>query len=389
MSALIFIIAGEPSGDQLGARLMVALKRESADLRFAGLGGPLMQAEGLQSLFDIGELALFGFVEVLRHVPRIKRRIEETLAEVTRLQPDLVLTIDSPGFCLRVAKRLKGKGIPLVHYVAPQVWAWKPGRAKKIAAYLDHLLCLLPFEPPLFEVHGLPSTFVGHSAIEAAAITTDPIAFRQRHKLGAETPLLCALPGSRRSEVSRLMPVMAETLKLLAPQLPGLTVLLPTVNTVADHVRQIVQTWPVPALVLTGQQEKYEAFAASRVAMAASGTVGLELAIAGMPAVILYKINPLSAALAKRFILVKWASLPSLVLNRLVQPEYLQHFCTPPAVAAGLMQLWQDGEPRRQVIDSGLEAARLLGKGDAVPSTRAARAVLSLLGTGERPGKGP
>lgn len=385
---LIFLVAGEPSGDLLGARLMAALKAEAGGrIAFAGVGGPLMEAEGLKSLFPIGELAMMGLVEVVRHIPAVMRRIDETVAAVKSQRPALFLSIDSPGFSLRVAKKLKGEGIPLVHYVAPQVWAWKPGRAKKVAHYLDHLLCLLPFEPPYFTRYGLPASFVGHSAVEAAGKPVDVEAFRQRHAIPAKAPLLCALPGSRRAEVERLAPVMGETLRRLNLQIPDLHVVVPTVPNVASLVQSKVADWPVPTKVVEGQIEKYEAFAACRLAIAASGTVALELAVAGLPALVLYKVNVVSALIGGWMIKSKWVSLASLVLGRLVHPEFLQFRCRAGLVAPAALKLWHDGPERQKLIDDGKAAAIALGQGGEAPSLRAARIVLSLIGTGERPGK--
>ena len=377
---LVFLIAGEPSGDLLGARLMAAMKAErGGDLDFAGLGGPLMEAEGLSSLFDVTELALMGLVEVVGHIPRILRRIRETEAAIRAAAPDLLVTIDSPGFSLRVAKRLRGAGFPLVHYVAPSVWAWKPGRARKIAAYLDHLLCLLPFEPPYFERHGLAATFVGHPVVESAQQPSDPGGLRAALGLAPGQPLLTVLPGSRRGEVERLTPVFGEVLARLAPAMPDLAVVVPTVPGVRALVRERTAAWPLPVHLVEGEQRRRDAFAASRAGLAASGTVTLEMAVAGLPGVVAYRVNGLTAAIVRRMLKVEWASMASLVMGRLVQPECLQENCTPEKILAALAPLMADGPERRRVIEDGLEAARRLGLGGDAPSRRAARTVLGLL----------
>ena len=286
-SPLIFLVAGEPSGDNLGGRLMSALKEATAGrIRFAGVGGQAMIAEGLDSLFPMSDLSVMGLTEVLPHLPRLFRRLKQTVTAAERLRPAAVITIDSPDFSFRVAARLKGRGIRLIHYVAPTVWAWKPGRSRKIAAFLDHLLALLPFEPPLFRAAGLPCTFVGHAVVESGADRGDGPGFRRRHGIPADAPVICVLPGSRSSEISRLLPVFGETLAILKRSWPGLQVLVPTVPAVAEPVKTAAAGWNVPAVVISGTTEKYDAFAAANAALAASGTVSLELALAGLPAVI-------------------------------------------------------------------------------------------------------
>ncbi len=380
---LVYLIAGEPSGDLLGARLMAALKAETGgQVRFAGLGGPLMQAEGLDSLFDTAELAVMGIVEVISEIPRILRRIRQTTAAALAARPDVFVSIDSPSFSLEVSQRLKGRGFPLVHYVAPSVWAWKAWRAKHVAKFLDHLMTLLPFEPPFFEKHGLAATFVGHPAVEAAALPTDPAGLRARLGLEPGQPLLAVLPGSRRSEVRRLAPIFGQTLGLLRQSHPGLTAIVPTVPNVAAQVRAAVADWPVPATVVEGQMAKYDAFAAADAAIAASGTVGLELAVAGLPAVMAYRVSGLSAWIARRALKIRWVSIASLVLDRLVQPECIQQDCQPATIARTVGPLMSDTPERRRVVAEGQAAARLLGQDGEAPSRRAAQLVLSMI----RPG---
>lgn len=381
---LIFLIAGEPSGDLLGGRLMAALKAATGgQVRFAGIGGELMAAEGLRSLFPIGELSVMGLVEVLPHIRNIRRRLRQTVAAAEAARPDALVTIDSPGFTLRVSRRLKGRGFPLIHYVAPSVWAWKPWRARQIAAYLDHLIALLPFEPPYFEKHGLATTFGGHPAIEAATLPPgEGGAFRRAREIPAEAPLLCLLPGSRRAEVARLAPVFGRALRLMAERRPDLHAVVPTVSGVENMVRQAVQAWPVPAMVVVGADAKYRAFAASDLALAASGTVAVELAVAGLPAVIAYRVNPLSAFVARRLIKVDHVSLPNLVMGEDLQPELLQERCTPRNLAAALEQLLDNPAARRQQLEGCASVARQLGLGGPAPSRRAAAAILSVIRSG-------
>ncbi|SMF70568.1 lipid-A-disaccharide synthase [Tistlia consotensis] len=386
----IFLVAGEPSGDQLGGRLMAALKRQARaqggrELRFLGVGGERMAGEGLESLFAMSELSVMGLTEVLPHLRRILARMRETEAAARQARPAVFVSIDSPGFSLRVARHLAGQpggsGFPLVHYVAPSVWAWKPWRAARIARYLDHLLCLLPFEPPYFERHGLPASFVGHPAIEALAEAGDGPGFRARHGLPAEGPLLCVLPGSRMGEVSRLLPLFGATLGHLARSHPALRVVVPTVAGVAAAVRAGTAAWPLPALVVEGAAEKYGAFAASRAALAASGTVAVELAVAGVPTVIGYRVSPISAAIARRMIKVKYVSIPNLVLDRPVMPEFLQDACTPERLAGAVGDLLDDGPARAAQVAGLAEAVALLaGAGAGSPSEQAARIVLRVAG---------
>ncbi|PWC55832.1 lipid-A-disaccharide synthase [Azospirillum sp. TSO22-1] len=386
---LLFLIAGEPSGDVLGARLMAALKRlTGGKVRFAGIGGERMAAEGLQTLVPQAELALFGVFELLPHLPNLLRRMDQTVAEIIRLTPDAVIGIDSPGFTVRVAKRVRkaAPAIPLIHYVAPTVWAWKPKRAKKYAAIYDHLLVLLPFEPPYFEREGLPCTFVGHSVVESGAGHGDAARFRTAHGISPAKHVLAVLPGSRRSEVGRLLPVFRDAVERLLPTHPGLVVVVPTVATVRDAVGAAVADWPVPVIVVEGDAAKYDAFAASEVALAASGTVALELALSGLPTVIAYRLGRLTVALYRRFIKVKYVNLVNLMLDRMLVPELLQEDCRPDRLATAVGRLLDDPAARRAQIEGVAEVAHWLGAGaEAPPSERAAHAVLAVVARGVRP----
>jgi len=373
----IFIIAGEPSGDQLGGHIMAAIRRMAGeDVVFVGVGGDAMAAQGLASLFPLSDLAIFGIIEVIPHAPRIFRRVRETAAAITATQPDVVLSIDVPAFAFRVLKRIAGQGIPLVHCVAPTVWAWRPRRAKMIADFLDHLLALLPFEPPYFEHVGLPTTFIGHPIVETEIGRADAAAFRARHGIPMNAKLLCVLPGSRRGETTRLLPIFEETLRLIAKRFPDLHAVVPTVSTVADSVRTATAAWPVPATVVMGDQDKYAAFAAADVALAASGTVALELSVAGLPSVIAYKVSGLTAWIVRQMVTVHYASLPNLILDKPLLPEFIQDRCTPPALADAVEDLMLDEGLRRAQIEGGAEVARQLGQGGPSPSERAARVVL-------------
>ena len=386
----IFLVAGEPSGDALGGRLMAALRELSAgNVRFVGgVGGPRMAEQGLESLFPMDDLTLMGFAEVVPSVPRVLRRLRETAEAVERLRPDLIVTVDSPGFSLRLHGRLAarpiGRELVRVHYVAPQVWAWWPSRAKRLAGVLDHLLVLLPFEPPFFEAHGLPCTFVGHPVVEeAVAACADPAIFRARHGLPPDAPLVCVLPGSRRSEIDQHMPVLGATLPLLAGRLPGLRAVLPTLPGIAARVRAAAAGWPVPATVIEDRAERFDAFAASRVAIAASGTVALEIALAGLPLVPIYRTKPLTAFLARRLIRVRYVNLINLVLDRPAVPELLQDDCRPEPIAAAALGLIEDDTLRDRQKAAMAEATALLGRGGEPPSRRAADALLRVMAAGQ------
>ncbi len=380
-SPLIYLIAGEPSGDLLGARLMKALKEKTqGHIRFCGIGGPHMSAEGLDSLFDMSELTVMGLAEVLPHIPKILKRIKQTVADVQTQHPDALITIDAPGFTFRVSKQLKGQGIPLIHYVAPTVWAWKPKRAKKIARFLDHLMVLLPFEPPYFEKEGLATTFVGHSVIESGMDKVDGADFRHRHGIPVDVPLLCLLPGSRRSETSQLLPVYKNVVTKLKQKSPSLRLVLPTVSNVAQNVKEETSLWPVPVLVVEGDEEKFGAFKAATAALAASGTVSLELALAQTPSVITYRMKRLTHSIIRRLVKVKYASIVNILHNKEVMRELIQDDCTTDNIIDEISMLLDSSPKNEEQIKLLNEAMEMLGKGaEEPPSQRAATCVLSLI----------
>ncbi|MEQ8357812.1 MAG: lipid-A-disaccharide synthase [Kiloniellaceae bacterium] len=374
---LIFLIAGEPSGDLLGARLMAALREETGGkVRFAGVGGELMTRAGLTSRFPIRDLAVMGFLEVLPHLVTILRRLRQTVAAAKDLRPDAVVTIDSPSFTLEVAQRLKGQGFPLIHYVAPQVWAWKPWRAKQMSGYLDSLLALLPFEPPYFQRHGLSAHFVGHPAVEAAG--------PQSAVSGEDDPpTLVVLPGSRRGEVNKLLPVFAEVVRALAARHPDLRVIVPTVETVEDLVRSRVAGWPLPVAVVRGAEAKAEAFAAATAALAASGTVALELGVAGVPAVVAYRFAGFVGLMPISWTGAPFASLVNIIAKREVQPEFLQRQCRADRILPAVERLLIDPLARGEQRAAYLGVIAALTPPEASPSRAAARRILETL-TAER-----
>ncbi|MDH3704007.1 MAG: lipid-A-disaccharide synthase [Alphaproteobacteria bacterium] len=374
----IFLVAGEPSGDELGGRLMAALTAATqGNIRFAGVGGPAMEAQGLESLFPMRELSVMGIMEVLPHIPRILGRVRETAAAINAQQPDIVVTIDSPTFAYRVVQRIDSPRIKRVHYVAPSVWAWRPWRVHKIGRCFDLVLALLPFEPPFFERVGVACTFVGHPVVEYGAADGDGVAFRRRHGVGEEEDLICVLPGSRRSEVSRLGQEFGAALALLAARRPGLKAVVPTVPGVERSVRQLAAEWEVPSVVVMGADEKYGAMAASNAALAASGTVAVELALARLPTVIAYRVSALTAAIFRRLVRVRFVNLINLILNRMIIPERLQENCQASILAEDLEQLL--GPAGEKQIEEAAEAIAALSDGGMPPSRRAAQALLDLI----------
>ena len=386
---LIFLIAGEPSGDLIASRLMAALKRRTqGSVRFAGVGGPLMAEQGLESLFPYDELSLMGVLEIVPHVPRMLRRIRATARTARRLRPAAFVTVDVPEFSHRVARRLKGAGFPLIHYAAPTVWAYRPGRAAKIARYLDHVLCLFPFEPPYFEAEDLEASFVGHPLIEEPISAADGPTFRNRHGIAPTQPVIAVLPGSRASELRRHDHAFGETVRTLARRIEGLHVLVPTLAQNRAAVAALTATWGTPVTVIEGKAEKYAAFAASDVALTASGMATLELALAGVPMIVCYRANPITAAIAWRIVKVPHVAMPNIIADRRAAPEFLQQDCTPERLVPALEQLLQDDERQRDQIESFRQIAVKLGRGGQPPSERAAEVVLRLAEAGARSGCG-
>jgi lipid-A-disaccharide synthase len=380
---LIFIVSGEASGDNLAGRLMAALKAETGGrVRFAGVGGRESEAQGLESLFPMRELSLMGLAEIVPHLPRLIRRLNQTTEAAKSLQPDAVVTVDSPDFCFRVAHRLHGSGIPVIHYVAPQLWAWRPGRAKKLAKRVDHIMALLPFEPAFFAKYGIASTFVGHPAIESGASRGDGPAFRAKHAIPPDATLLCVVPGSRPGEVRRILPIFEAAIGMIRQKHPHVRLVIPVADATAGAVAKDTRDWPFP-VTYASPAERFDAFAASNVAMAKSGTVTLELALAGVPMIIAYRVNPATAFIVRRLISVKYASLVNLLTNRAVIPEFLQENCTPEQLAAGVEALLDSEEIRAKQHQGFGEVLHMLGDFSPTPSERAAKVVLDIVASRE------
>ena len=377
---LIYLVAGEASGDLLGGRLMAALKRRAPDLDFAGIGGERMAAEGLLSLFPMRELSLMGLLEVLPSLRRLARRLAETEADVLARRPAVVVTIDAPGFTLRLAGRLRRHGIKVVHYVAPQVWAWRPGRVKRIATEVDEILTLLPFEAPFFAQAGIRVQFVGHPVLESGADRGDAARFRARHGITPEERVVLVMPGSRRGEVRRLGQVFGAALKRLAATEPGIRPVVALAGPVEETVRAATMHWPVLPILVRSPEEKADAYAAAAAGLIKSGTSSLEVALAGVPHIVGYKLNAVTAWIARLLLKVRYASLVNLLLDRMLVPEYIQSRCAPEPLAGGLEGLLRDPNAASAQRAGFAEALALLRPPQGLPSEAAATAVLAAIG---------
>jgi lipid-A-disaccharide synthase len=384
----LFLIAGEPSGDRLGAALLEGLHALGAAFAVEGIGGPGMAAAGLRSRFPMDELSVMGVAEVLPRLPRLLARIRETAAAVAATRPDALVTIDSPDFSLRVASRARKAlpGLRTIHYVAPTVWAWRPGRAARMARSVDHVLALYPFEPPYMQAAGMTCDFVGHP-VAATPIATEAEISALRGILGlGDRPWLALLFGSRASEVSRVGPVLAEVLARLRRSHPELAVLVAAAGSVADAVRALLPADPSVILLdprslpdAEAEMWKRAAFRGARAALAVSGTVGLELAAQSTPTVIAYDASALTAAIAKRLVRVDTASMVNIVTGTRAIPEFLFENCRPDVIAPAVARLLDDPAAADAQRAVAAEAMRRLGRGDEPPGLRAARSVLAAL----------
>lgn len=378
----IWIVAGEESGDQLGAKLMRALKvRLGAErLRFGGIGGHAMEKEGLKSLFPLEDIAVMGISAVIARLPTILKRIRLTVDAVVAAKPDMLVIIDSPDFTHRVAKAVRQRApqIAIVNYVSPTVWAWRPGRAPKMCAYVDHLLALLPFEPEAHKrLGGPPTTYVGHPLIER--LTEIRPAPGERGRADGTPFQLLVLPGSRRSEVSRLMEPFGEALALLQQRAPqSFEVTLPAVPHLAEEIKARAASWSVKPKIVQGEAAKWAAFREADAALAASGTVTLELGLSGLPMVVAYRVSKIEEVL-KYLIKAPSIVLTNLVLGENVIPELIQWDCTPEKLVGALLPLMSDSPERRRQVEAFSKLDELMRIGDEMPSERAARIVAEVL----------
>lgn len=362
----VYIIAGEASGDFLGANLMGALTKKDPSLSFSGVGGHLMVDQGLSSLFPMQHISLMGIAEIIPHIPRLLKRINQTVQHIMETHPNVIVTIDSPGFCLRVVKKLRRLGIktPVIHYVAPSVWAWRPKRAKRLAGVVDHLLTLFPFEPPYFTKYGLATTFVGHPLLE----TPMPQVLKDKNAI-------LLLPGSRLGEVSRHWPIFVEVAQMLLQRFPNMQFYTPTF----DHLLPFLKTHTpkgLPVHFSLTQDAKNQAFQQASMALAASGTVSLELAKALVPMIITYKVAPLTYFALKHLVRTPYACLVNILLQKPLVPEFLQHTCTPKNLYQAMVSVIDDGTKQPEGLR---QAIQLLSPPQKTPSVAAAHVVWQFL----------
>jgi lipid-A-disaccharide synthase len=381
LSPKIFLIATEESGDRLGSSLMKALRQRLGDaVRFEGIGGRLMMGEGLVSLFPIEDLSIMGFSAVVKQLPMILRRIRETADAVIAAAPDILVIIDSPDFTHRVARRVRARSpaLPIVDYVSPTVWAWRPGRARAMRGYVDHVLALLPFEPETYRrLGGPPCTYVGHPLIEQIGVLRPDT--QERARRDAEPPVLLVLPGSRRSEIRHHMSVFGETLRVLQAGIPKIEVILPTMPHLVDEITTAVASWPLQPRVVVGENERRAAFRVARAALAKSGTVTLELAFAGVPMVAAYRAGTVEAWIARRVIRISSVILANLVIGENVVPEFLQEDCVQDKLVAALRDVLSHTPLRRRQLAAFAKLDAIMATGEQSPSVKAAEIVLATL----------
>ncbi len=392
MKRRIFLVAGEASGDQLGGGLMRALQKSAPEtpFEFLGVGGPAMTEAGLASLFPLADIAVNGILPVLARLPSLLRRLDQTAAAVIAEKPDALVIIDSPDFTHRVARRCRGllPDMPIIDYVSPTVWAWRQGRARQMRAYIDHVLALLPFEPEAYRrLQGPPCSYVGHPLVERAS-ELKPGSEDLKRRAG-EPPLLVILPGSRHSEIARLMPVFGQTLERLVAEAGAVEAVLPAVSHLAPEIDHHIAHWPIKPRMVRTEAEKYASFRQARAALAASGTVTLELALAEVPQIVAYRVSPAEAWL-RPLIKVPSIVLPNLILGENAVPEFLQEDCTAEKLAAALAALLEDGQENGQARQRQLGvfpriARRLLLPGGESPSDRAAALVGEIIAARANP----
>jgi len=377
----VFLVATEESGDRLGAHLMKVLRqRLGGAVRFEGVGGQAMTREGLTSLFPIEELSIIGLAAVIRQLPKVLRLIRETVDAAMRAQPDVLVVIDSPDFTHRVARRVRARDptIPIIDYVSPSVWAWRPGRARAMRAYIDHVLALLPFEPEEYRrLHGPLCSYVGHPLTEQLG-TLRPNA-EEKKRRNETPPVLLVLPGSRRSEIRHHMAIFGETLARLKADGAEFQLILPTMPHLLEMVREGIKNWKVAPRIVVGEQEKRAAFRIANAALAKSGTVTLELALSGVPMVTAYRAGAVEAWILRRAVNVKSAILANLVVGENVVPEFLQEDCTPDKLSNSLREILTDSPLRQRQLEAFARIDDIMSTGNQPPSVRAADIVLATL----------
>ena len=377
----IFIIAGEPSGDVLGAKLMAEIKNQShQEVEFYGVGGSKMEEQGLNSIFDMADLSLMGFAEIIPHIPKLLKRIRQTAEAITQNEAKMVITIDSPDFCFRVIKKLnkysQTKDIKKVHFIAPTVWAYRQKRAKKIAKLYDLLLAILPFEPPYFEKYGLETLFIGHPITENNFLIGEQN-LRKKYQIKENDLVICAMLGSRIGEVKRILPEAVGAINILAAKHHNLVVLMPTIAKTKPLIKANIDLFNTKTILLD-EDEKYLAFKASNLAIAKSGTNNLEIAIAKLPMITIYKINPITHFLVKRMIKIKFANLINIILNKELITELLQNNCCAQKIAFVAENLLTNPQIMNNQIDESQNVLKILGLNSGeTPSKKAAKKILS------------
>ena len=376
----IVLVAGEPSGDLLGAQLMKALKKkEKRPLKFYGIGGALMEAEGLQSFCPLSDLSIMGFFENWKKILKVKKRLKETGNSIVEINPDVIITIDFPGFNFRLGRFLKKrlKDTPLIHYVAPTVWAWRKGRAKESSKFLDHFLALFPFEPIYFKKYK-PITFVGHPVVEMGFDEGRADRFQKKHDISKKETLLTLLPGSREGELKRHLPVFIDLVQILKKRIPNLKIVMPTVPEVEAYLKK---NWvsDVPTFFTTDYKDKIDAYAASQMAIAASGTVALELSQAGLPMIVTYKVSAISAFIVRRLIQVRYFCMINILLRKKIVPELLQKDCTAQKLSFEALKILRNPQKQEQQKDAFKKVGNLLKPKEGLPSEKAAEVVQGYL----------
>lgn len=380
----IVLLAGEPSGDALGGSLIRALKKTDPSVKISGVGGARMEEAGLASLFPMHDLSVMGIVEVIPRLPTILRRIRQSVDYIKEIKPDIVVTIDAPDFSFRVARKIKeemgGEAPRLVHYVAPTVWAWREGRAAKMAEIYDGVMCLFDFEPPYFEKEGLSAVTVGHPIVEKNVLASDGAIYRDEVGISLREMTVGILMGSRVSEVNRHGPLLTQAASKLAYKIPGDPphLIVPTLPQTENLVWSHLKAYPGPVHITRRHELKFHAFKAMDIAMAVSGTVGLELAVLGTPHLIAYTMNPLTYALLKRAVKTPYAHLANIILDKRVVPEFIQGKAQPDAIAEEMLALMIDQRSRRRQIEAFDQLRPRLGFGDdKTPSQKAADFIFS------------
>jgi lipid-A-disaccharide synthase len=388
----LYIIAGEPSGDLLGASLMAHLRQVDPHILFEGIGGPQMEALGLQSLFPIEDISVMGFGEVLRHLPRIYKRFHETIDHIKKVSPQALITIDCPSFSLKISKKFKGYSFPLIHYTAPSVWAWRPGRAKEISSFLDHLMCLLPFEPPYFTCHGLRASFVGHPLADKNWDLINPLTHKDLSAKdddglkgfpsqgdGIADPLrLVVLPGSRNAEVERMAPLFRDAILCFQEIYPHpVQVICPCFDRFSGFLDRIFSPWnPV---IITDKDDRYRAMKTGDLALGTSGTVILELALMGIPTISAYDMNPLSRWIARKLVKIPHATLPNILLSKAIVPEFLLENAQPSLIAQSMVSIIQNKKYSLLQRSSSIDLLNMLRPLEGSSGKAAASCVLKIL----------